>query len=89
MAVHAGDDLEKRKVPPLMMGVQPCTTTLEINPMISQKIGNYTSSPNIPLLSIYPNYALPYHKDTCSTMFIEDLFIKARNKPAVSQQKER
>jgi hypothetical protein len=33
----------------------------------------------IPLLDIYPKDALPYHTDTCSTVFIAALFIIARN----------
>jgi hypothetical protein len=35
--------------------------------------------PSIPLLGIYPKDALPYSKDTYSTMFIAVLFIIARN----------
>jgi hypothetical protein len=35
--------------------------------------------PAIPLLGIYPKDNLPYHKDTCSTMFIAALFIIARS----------
>jgi hypothetical protein len=40
-------------------------------------------------LSIYPKDAPPYHKDTCSTIFIAALFIIARrgNNPDVSQPK--
>ena len=43
----------------------------------------------IPLLRIYSKHALPYYKDTCSTMFIEALFIIARSwkQPDVSQPK--
>jgi hypothetical protein len=33
----------------------------------------------IPLLGIYPKDAPPYHKNTFSTMFIEALFVIARN----------
>jgi len=33
----------------------------------------------IPLLSIYPNQAPTYKKDTCSTLFIAALFILARS----------
>jgi hypothetical protein len=33
----------------------------------------------IPLLGIYPEDAPTYNKDTCSTMFIAALFIKARS----------
>ena len=29
----------------------------------------------IPFLGIYPKDAPPYHKDTCSTMFIAALFV--------------
>jgi len=34
--------------------------------------------PAISLLGIYPKNAPTYNKDTCSTMFIEPLFIIAR-----------
>ena len=34
---HVEEDIEKRNSPPLMMGVQTCTTTLEINMSVSQK----------------------------------------------------
>jgi hypothetical protein len=33
----------------------------------------------IPLPGIYPKDAPPYHKDTCSTMFIAVLFVRAIN----------
>jgi hypothetical protein len=35
--------------------------------------------PAIPLLVIDPKAVLPYHKNTCSTMFIAILFVIARN----------
>jgi hypothetical protein len=35
--------------------------------------------PAIPLLGIYPKDASTYNKDTCSTMFIEALFIISRS----------
>jgi hypothetical protein len=35
--------------------------------------------PAILLLGIYPKTTPPYHKDTCSTMFIEALLVIARN----------
>jgi hypothetical protein len=35
--------------------------------------------PAIPLLQIYPKDALPYHNNTCSTMFIVALFVIARS----------
>jgi hypothetical protein len=34
--------------------------------------------PDIPLLGIYPKYAPPCHRGTCSTMFIAALFVIAR-----------
>jgi hypothetical protein len=38
-----------------------------------------SKDPAIPLLGIYPEDALTYNKDTCSTMFIAALFIIARS----------
>jgi hypothetical protein len=35
--------------------------------------------PDIPLLGIYPKDSPTYNKDTCSTIFIEALFIIAIN----------
>jgi hypothetical protein len=35
--------------------------------------------PTIPLLGIYPGYAPPCHKDTCSTMFIAALLVIPQN----------
>jgi hypothetical protein len=35
--------------------------------------------PTILLLDIYPKDAPPYHKNTCSIMFIAALFLIARN----------
>jgi hypothetical protein len=35
--------------------------------------------PAIPMLGIYPKDAPPYHRDTCSTMFIAALFVIARS----------
>jgi hypothetical protein len=46
---------------------------------VSQKIGNlFTSRHSCSILG-NPKDALLYHKDTCSTMFIEALFIIVRN----------
>jgi hypothetical protein len=38
-----------------------------------------SEDPAIPLLGIYPKDAPPCHRGTCSTMFIEDLFVIARS----------
>ena len=45
--------------------------------------------PAIPLLGIYPKDAPTYNKDTCSTMFIEALFIITRSwkEPRFLQQR--
>jgi hypothetical protein len=63
----------KGNTPPMLVGLQTYTTTLEIGLEVSQKIENSSISGL--------NYATPGHilKDTCSTMFIVALFIIARN----------
>jgi hypothetical protein len=45
----------KRNTPLLLVGLQACTTTLEVSLEVPQKIGhNNTRRPEIPLLGIYP-----------------------------------
>jgi hypothetical protein len=63
---------------PLLVGVQTCIVTKEINMMVSQKIGNQSTSS--------PNYTVSWHilsiltQDTCSTVFIATLLaIVVRN----------
>jgi hypothetical protein len=63
----------KRNTPPLLVGLQAGTTTLEISLAIPQKIGQ------VLLLGIYSEHAPTCNKDTCSTMFIAALFIIARS----------
>jgi hypothetical protein len=70
----------KRNIPPLLVGLQAGTTTLEFSLAVPQKIGhsttgrsNYTTPGHMPRR--YPTY----NKDTCSTMFIAALFIIARS----------
>jgi hypothetical protein len=68
----------KRNTPPSLVGLQACTTTLEINLAVSQNIGHGTtgrSSHN--LLKIYTEDVPSGNKDTCSTMFIPALFLIA------------
>jgi hypothetical protein len=65
----------KRNTPPLLVGVQACTTTLESSLAVPQKTG-YTA---IPLLGIDPEDVSTGNKDKCSTMFIAALFIIARS----------
>jgi len=70
----------KRNTPPLLVGLQTATTILEISLEVPQKIGHWTTwGPSNTLLGIYPKDAPTYKKDTCSTMFIAALFIRARS----------
>jgi hypothetical protein len=63
----------KRNTPPLLVGWQAGTTTLEISLGFPQKTGHSVTC------SIYPKDAPTYNKDTCSNMFIAVLFIIARS----------
>jgi hypothetical protein len=68
----------KRNTPPLLLGLQACTTTLEISLAAPQKIGHSTTGGSRNLLGIYPEDPTG-KKDTCSTMLIPALFIIARS----------
>jgi hypothetical protein len=68
----------KRTTPLLLVGLQACTTTLEISLEFTQKIGLW-EDPAIPLLGIYPEDVTTGKKDTCSSMFIAALIIIARS----------
>ncbi|KAL6047238.1 hypothetical protein STEG23_021923, partial [Scotinomys teguina] len=69
----------KRNTPPLLVGMQIGTTTLESSMANSQKIGNHSSyRPSHTTLGHIPKECQSYHKDTCSTMFIAALFVIAR-----------
>jgi hypothetical protein len=71
---------EKRKTPPLLVGLQAGIPTLEIILEVPQKIGHVLPDDTaIPLLGIYPGDASTCNKDTFSTVFIEALFIIARS----------
>ena len=68
----------KRNTPPLLVGLQACTTTLEISLVVPQILDIVLpEDPAIPLLGIYPEDVPTGKKDTCSTMFIAALFIMA------------
>jgi hypothetical protein len=60
---------------PLLVGVQVSTAPLEINLVASQK--TWGSSTSRPLLGTYPKDVPPFHKDSCSTMFLAPLSIIA------------
>jgi hypothetical protein len=70
----------KRNTLPLLVGLQACTTTLEINFVVPQKIGHITTGRSSkPLLGLCPEDAPTFNKDTCSSMFTAHLFIIARS----------
>jgi hypothetical protein len=70
----------KRNTPPLLVGLQTGTCTLEISLAVTQKIGHSTlEDPAILLLGIYPEEFPTCNKNTCSTMFLADLLIIARS----------
>ena len=61
-----------------LVGMQTCTTTLEVSMTVSQKTDNLPQNPAIPLLGIYSKDAQSYYKSICSNMFIAALFVIAR-----------
>ena len=70
----------KKNTPPLLVGLQAATTTLEISWQFLRKLDIVLpEDPAIPLLDIYPEDVPTGNKDTCSTMFIAALFIIARS----------
>jgi hypothetical protein len=80
VTADAGEDVEKRNTPPLLVGWQGGVNTLEINLEVLGKLEiNLPQYPAIPLLGIYSKDVPPCHRDTCFTMFIVVLFVLARN----------
>jgi hypothetical protein len=76
----AGEDVEKEEHSSIAGRIASCTTTLEINLVVPRKLDIILPEyPLIPLLSIYPEDVSTCIKDTCSTMFIDALFIIARS----------
>jgi hypothetical protein len=70
----------KGNISPKLVGFQNGITFLDINLTIPQKMEIVLSQdPTTQLLGIYPKDVPPYYKDTCSTVFIADLFLIARN----------
>jgi hypothetical protein len=66
----------KRNTHPLLLGLQACTTTLEVSLEVPQKLDIILPEDSaIPLLGIYPEEVPTGNKNTCSTMFIAALFI--------------
>jgi hypothetical protein len=61
----------KRNTPPLLVGLQACTTTLEISLGFLRKSDIVLlEDPTIPFLGIYLEDVPTCKEDTCSTMFI-------------------
>jgi hypothetical protein len=80
----------KRNTPPLLMGLQAGTTTLEISLVVLRKLDIVLpEDPAISLLAIYSKDAPTYNKNTCSTMLKVALFIigEAGKNPDVLQQR--
>jgi hypothetical protein len=69
----------KRNTPPLLVGLQACTTTLEITQFLRKLNMVLQVDPIIPLLGIYPEDVPTSKKDTSCTMFIATLCIIARS----------
>ena len=82
----------KRNTPPLLVGLQACTTTLEISRAVPQKIGHSTTggSSNTSSGHHLPEYVPTGKKDTCSTMFIAAFFIivRSRKEPSCPSTEE-
>jgi hypothetical protein len=69
----------KMSTPPLLVGLQDCTTTLIPVGSFFRKLDiALPEDTAISLLGIYPEDVPTCHKDTCSTVFIGVLFITAR-----------
>ena len=63
MRRQAGEDMEQVEHSSLLVGVQSCTTILEINMVASQKLGiNLPQYPAISLLGIYSKDAQSYYR---------------------------
>jgi hypothetical protein len=70
----------RKRNTPLLVGLQACTTTLEVSLEVPLKIGHFiTGGSRNTSLGIYTEDVPTGKKDTCSTMFIAALFIIARS----------
>lgn len=80
LGVTLTKNVKQGSIPPLLVGVQTCTITLEINLVVSEKFASRsTSRPSYTAPGHIPKRDSTIHKYTCSTMFIASLFIIARN----------
>jgi hypothetical protein len=71
----------KKNIPPLLVGLQAGTSTLEINLAVPQKKLEIVlpKDPAIPPLGIYQKDIPTYHRNTGSIMFIATLLLIARS----------
>ena len=78
---HAGKDMEKEKHSSIAGGIANWQKQLWISiwKFFRKLEIVLPEDPSIALLSIYPKDALPYYKDTCSSMFIATLFVLVRS----------
>ena len=64
----------ERNAHPLLVGVQKCEATLEINVPVSKEVGSHpTSGISNSTLGYVPRDVLSYYKRICSTMIIAAL----------------
>jgi hypothetical protein len=80
----------KRSIPPFLVGLQACTTTLETSLRFFRELDIVLpEDPAISLLDIYPEDCPIDNKNTCSTMFKAAIFIipEAGKYPDVPQQR--
>ena len=64
----------ERNAHPLLVGVQKCEATLEINVPVSKEVGSHpTSGTSNSTLGYVPRDVLSYYKRICSTMIIAAL----------------
>ena len=75
----------RRNTPSLLMAGQTGTIILDLGKLEMVLLEDSARL----LLGIYPKDVPPYHKDTCSTMFITALFVIARSwkQPSCSSPK--
>jgi hypothetical protein len=70
---------KERNTPPLLVGLQACTTILKVSQEVPHNIGHKIPEDiAIPLLGIFPEEVPTGNKSTCSTMFIAALFTISR-----------
>jgi hypothetical protein len=81
VTADAGEDMAKEEHSSIASWIAKLVQPLwkSIWPFLGKLEKVLPEDPAIPLLDIYPKDTLPYHKDTCSPMFISALFAIARS----------